>query len=224
MSHCIAAATGDRRWCLSVTSAGVLQSCLISRHNLWAAHLPAVCCTSTSTSTMATAWRRLFTPQTGAPATGVLCAMFWVQAAVCWGSGSHACLALHLCCPPAACCQPAIIPPSAGPALPCPLPARRVMCVSFHLKQEWGGQPFFPGTGALEETGEYQVGGYRGGGAVLQILLGKDTPCLAKLQQQTAMQPLCCPLSPWRSLSSVAPWVCFACPACPVACRARGTA
>ena len=33
------------------------------------------------------------------------------------------------------------------------------MCVSFHLKQEWGGQPFFPGTGALEEIGEYQVGG-----------------------------------------------------------------
>jgi hypothetical protein len=33
----------------------------------------------------------------------------------------------------------------------------RVMCVSFHLKQEWGGQPFFPGTGALEEAGEYQA-------------------------------------------------------------------
>ncbi len=32
-----------------------------------------------------------------------------------------------------------------------------VMCVSFHLKQEWGGQPFFPGTGSLEEVGEYQV-------------------------------------------------------------------
>lgn len=31
------------------------------------------------------------------------------------------------------------------------------MCVSFHLKQEWGGQPFFPGTGALDEIGEYQV-------------------------------------------------------------------
>ncbi|KAL4451553.1 hypothetical protein ABPG75_007215 [Micractinium tetrahymenae] len=36
----------------------------------------------------------------------------------------------------------------------------RVMCVSFHLKQEWGGQPFFPGTGALEEVGEYQGKGY----------------------------------------------------------------
>lgn len=38
------------------------------------------------------------------------------------------------------------------------------MCVSFHLKQEWGGQPFFPGTGALEETGEYQVSVYSLGG------------------------------------------------------------
>ena len=34
----------------------------------------------------------------------------------------------------------------------------RVMTASFHLRQEWGGQPFFPGTGALTDVGEYQVG------------------------------------------------------------------
>lgn len=37
------------------------------------------------------------------------------------------------------------------------------MCVSFHLRQEWGGQPFFPGTGALDETGEYQASCGEGG-------------------------------------------------------------
>ena len=48
----------------------------------------------------------------------------------------------------------------------------RVMTASFHLRQEWGGQPFFPGTGALTDVGEYQVGvwvwvcgcGWGGGG------------------------------------------------------------
>lgn len=53
---------------------------------------------------------------------------------------------MRLTLPTATDCPPAPL------ACPC-----SVMCVSFHLKQEWGGQPFFPGTGALEEIGEYQV-------------------------------------------------------------------
>ena len=39
------------------------------------------------------------------------------------------------------------------------------------MKQEWGGQPFFPGTGALEETGEYQVGTAGRDGTAVEVVL-----------------------------------------------------
>eukprot|EP00887_Chlorella_sp_A99_P001785 scaffold19.g1785.t1 len=36
----------------------------------------------------------------------------------------------------------------------------RVLTVSFHLKQEWGGVPYYPGTGAAADQGEYGGRGY----------------------------------------------------------------